>query len=359
VAYIPNNAFLVRGTQAVAQRLADDPQTQVVLPYQPYYKLKSGLLVSAVEGQLLPEGTMLNLLLFSDAHQAVLNQLDQLSIPVIEQQRSPFGPVVKVLPPMDSLVTLAALEGVQLIEQARSRVLANDLSRTALRVVDDSVSATNYLGLTGSNIVVAVSDTGIDTNHPDFQGAGFSKVLLDAPTSGVDSNGHGTHVAGIIAGTGVKSTTVTNAYGSIMPATDRQFRGKAEGARLLSLDYSRTDTYLQETASRTNALISNNSWTYGTIGYDLAAASYDAAVRDSEPTRTGPQQIVYVFPAGNSGGANLYPSGANQGGTGGDPDTIESPGTAKNVITVGAVELLRNITNTITVCSPTRPRPTE
>src|SRR5881628_794222 len=34
--------------------------------------------------------------------------------------------------------------------------------------------------------------------------------------------------------------------------------------------------------------------------------------------------------------------------TGGDPDSIPAPATAKNVITVGAIEQLRNITNAYT-----------
>ena len=40
-----------------------------------------------------------------------------------------------------------------------------------------------------------------------------------------------------------------------------------------------SDQYLQEAPALTNALISNNSWNYGgDNAYDLAAASYDAAV---------------------------------------------------------------------------------
>ena len=35
VAYIPNNAYLVRGSGAVAQQLQADPRTQSVLPYEP------------------------------------------------------------------------------------------------------------------------------------------------------------------------------------------------------------------------------------------------------------------------------------------------------------------------------------
>src|SRR2546423_2774451 len=72
VSYIPNNAYLVRATEAVAQQLAGLPQTQVVLPYEPYYKLKSSLLPMALEQQPLPDGAGLNLLVFSDAHSTTL-----------------------------------------------------------------------------------------------------------------------------------------------------------------------------------------------------------------------------------------------------------------------------------------------
>ena len=75
--------------------------------------------------------------------------------------------------------------------------------------------------------------------------------------------------------------------------------------------------------------IVNNSWGYPISTYDINSALFDEAVRDSTPYRSYDQPITHVFPAGNSGGAN-------SGGTGGSADTINSPGNAKNVITVGA-----------------------
>ena len=44
VSYVPNNAYLVRASAAVAQELAAQPQTGSVQPYEPYYKLKASLL---------------------------------------------------------------------------------------------------------------------------------------------------------------------------------------------------------------------------------------------------------------------------------------------------------------------------
>ena len=87
-------------------------------------------------------------------------------------------------------------------------------------------------------------------------------------------------------------------------------------------------------AALTNALISNNSWGNGDQDYDLEAANYDAATRDSLPFVTGSQPVLFVFAAGDSG------TGA---------DTIESPGTAKDVMTVGALQEFRFITNQVAV----------
>ena len=73
-----------------------------------------------------------------------------------------------------------------------------------------------------------------------------------------------------------------------------------------------------------NARISTNSWGDAVAGaYNTSSQTYDGLVRDAQSGTAGTQQMVIVFSAGNAG------SGAS---------TVGSPGTAKNVITVGAAE---------------------
>ena len=342
VSYIPNNAYLVTGSKAVADSLHG--KAQAVLAYEPYYKLKSSLLRSAAQMELLPKNTLLRVLLFPGETTPTINALAGMGSEIVDETRSPFGPIVTVRPQPNALPGIARIPGVQVVELARERIPANDRSRVAIAISTNTVTTENHFGLTGANVLVNVNDTGIDASHPDLAGRVIPDPFWTDPGFLVDSNGHGTHVAGIIAGSGINSTTITNPAGSVTPVVASQFRGKAPGAKLFSMPFFAPDVYLQETAARTNAFVSNNSWQYrSAYEYDLAAASYDAAVRDALPTETGSQPLLFVFPAGNSGGNSSASATGNA-------DSIVSPGTAKNVITVGAVEQLRGITNEVWEC---------
>ncbi len=76
-------------------------------------------------------------------------------------------------------------------------------------------------GIDGSGIVVAVIDTGIDKNHPDLYGKVIAeKNFVDDGMTADDRHGHGTHCAGIIAGTG--------------EASSGMYKGVAPGALLMN-----------------------------------------------------------------------------------------------------------------------------
>ncbi|MGZ5508747.1 MAG: S8 family serine peptidase, partial [Limisphaerales bacterium] len=261
-----------------------------------------------------------------------------------------FGPSLIAKVDFNRLADIAQSPAVQGLEPAVPRARLNDLTRETLGVASNSSNAPNYLNLSGSNIVVNVNDTGVDASHPDLT----NRVGGDFLFSLNDFDGHGTHVAGIIAGDGSASTNVISAVGSVARLNPPpnyyplQFHGKAPQAGIYaqSIDFLGgpfiTDTYLQtNAASQPKVHISNNSWGYlGSDPYSMPTASYDAAVRDALPGTNGSQPILYVFAAGNEGNGD-------DNGLNAFPDTILSPAAGKNVISVGAVESFRNITNTI------------
>ncbi len=109
--------------------------------------------------------------------------------------------------------------------------------------------------------------------------------------------------------------------------------GRFASTRIFSPAYDlsncgfRESTLIQKSYQR-GAKISSNSWgcTSCIQWYDTLAQTYDAGTRDADPDQPGNQEMLFVFAAGNIGP---------------QPGTITSPGTAKNVMTVGASENLR------------------
>jgi hypothetical protein len=182
---------------------------------------------------------------------------------------------------------------------------------------------------------VAVTDSGLDSGdmddmHPDI--AGRVKALLFYSEEGVledaaDEHGHGTHVAGIIAGNGATGDTDENGY--------LYGLGVAPGAKLVAQrifdavgNYTAPEGFDYETltrdATQSGAEIGSNSWGDDTQGYyDASAAAFDELVRDADRLRAGEQPYILEFSAGN---------------TGPPYQTVGSPAVGKNVIATGASE---------------------
>jgi len=85
-----------------------------------------------------------------------------------------------------------------------------------------------------------------------------------------------------------------------------------------------TDNGVVKSSQDRGAVITSNSWGANTAGnYDDSSQAYDLLTRDGDTIEAGLQPMIHIFAAGNAG------AGAS---------TVGSPGTAKNVITVGASE---------------------
>jgi subtilisin family serine protease len=86
------------------------------------------------------------------------------------------------------------------------KMTANPATEEFATAVEADVAASNY-GLTGSGVGVAVIDSGI-ASHPDLNGTSgtsrvvYSQSFVAGDTTTSDKFGHGTHVAGLIGGSG-------------------------------------------------------------------------------------------------------------------------------------------------------------
>ncbi len=113
---------------------------------------------------------------------------------------------------------------------------APDATRLATSYPSSVLAPQSWPSATGSGVGVAVIDTGIDGGLPDFaDAAGASRVVASVVTNpdaatATDTYGHGTHVAGIIAGDGTRR-------GPDDPAAGK-YVGIAPGANLVAIKAS-------------------------------------------------------------------------------------------------------------------------
>jgi len=262
---------------------------------------------------------------------------------------------------------LANNPGIQWIEPKFKFSIQNSIGRDIMEV--DYVSQTaemsilnpTWTGLTGSGVQVTVADSGLDsgtndmTMHPDFQGRitaieslpipqwWLDVGLLDASASLDDGaadnsncfncgNGHGTHVAGSVLGDG------TSSGGSIVgaaPAATLHFQATEQWADF-SAASGNTDYYglyglpddlntMFAQAYENGSRVHTNSW-----GASIAG-QYDASAQQADNAAYTYKDMVILFAASNDG-VDVNNDGEV------DEDSLGSPGTAKNVITVGASE---------------------
>ena len=169
-------------------------------------------------------------------------------------------------------------------------------------------------GDTGQGTTVAVLDTGVNGNLPDFQGRLVGGVDLSGGNSPyTDQYGHGTFVAGLIAGNGASS--------------NGQYTGEAPGANLVSIKVAGATG-----ATTISTVIQGIDWAMKNqkkLGIDVLNLSLGAI--PTGPTATEPLDqavesawysgLVVTVAAGNSGPFN---------------GTILSPADDPLVITTGA-----------------------
>ncbi|NMO55583.1 S8 family serine peptidase [Actinoplanes sp. TBRC 11911] len=267
------------------------------------------------------------------------------------------------------IAELAATQSVQAVLPFAFAELHNDRALAVMRVPTGHTFAGRTV--TGRGQIVGIADSGLDTGnpdrmHPDIRGrvhgitslptrAGLAQLITDPPGSddgpADGDSGHGTHVTGSVLGDGAAAKAIGSAFVPAGAAPEARVYFQAIGQRvhwksaeqlaaegvpvnpakwppatagLWGLPDDIGEVFAQAYAR--DARIHTNSWGAPTAGV------YDATSRAVDKFMWNNPDMLILFSAGNDGKDVENPSGVV------DPDSIGTPGTAKNCLTVGASE---------------------
>jgi len=340
--YVSNHAYRVRMTPEKAREVEELEFIDWVGIYHPHYKLRSDLEPGLLRIGTVPDGEAL-----SDIRRKAS------VISYVERVDGSFSIIAEVNR-HESFQKIARLNDVLYIKQYTVPELHDEIStqhiaggsyffddedddpETAYRKHGEYGSYMTQLGYSGKGVVTAIADTGIgngtvgDAGHPDFTG----RVIGGYSYSGgwADGHGHGTHCAGSVGGDtyhGTEDTFYNDYYSAVGTAPETEFYAvkifNSAGSYI-----GPSDPYhiAQVAKQNADAYVHSNSWGAAVDGaYDELSEAFDRAVRDSDPDSDGNQPMIVTTSAGNSGSSD---------------QTIGSPATGKNVISVGATQRYPN-----------------
>ncbi|GAC1558589.1 MAG: hypothetical protein NVS2B7_33560 [Herpetosiphon sp.] len=267
-----------------------------------------------------------------------------------DDQAGQRGSKLKEMDGQDAFVAeLSGTDLENLADDESVQYIAPDAAMQQTGVVDGLSLATLYpqamtgpdlwgLGYTGAGIGVAVVDTGISNDNGDFNdGLGKSRIVganNNSPSANAnDFFGHGTHVAGIIAG---------NSWNAKDPTVQGKYLGMAPEANLINVKVSDNKglSYLSDVVGGIEWIIRNRQ-TYNIRVMNLSlissvAESAKTSTLDAAVERAWFNGIFVVVAAGNNGANTLLYPPAN------DPF----------VMTVGAADPMGSVSQRMHTVAP-------
>jgi serine protease AprX len=170
---------------------------------------------------------------------------------------------------------------------------------------------------TGAGVTVALLDTGV-VPVPDLVSHIAHVVDLTAEHDGLDRYGHGTHMAGIIAGDGTSS--------------GGEYRGVAPGADLVSIKVAGLDG-----STDVSVIIAGLQWAVShREQYGIRALNLSFGTDSTQPYSIDP--LDYALERTWLSGIFVAVAGGNRGPSAG---TVTKPGDDPYVVTVGAEDTLQ------------------
>ena len=318
--YLPDFAFLIRIDHSLLHQLKKLDRIEWVGPFKSEYK--SGEDLAQLDGKrqyivtLFPGAS--SKYAFSKSKAAKIDC---------------YGQTCRVIANGEQLTDLAKTNAVAWIEPYTQPRLCNNVASGITGVQNVRTNIELY----GADEIVAIADAGLDTGNSstissDFAGRICSTYALRRIDDWSDLNGHGTHVAGSLLGSGVLSGSnpSTHSYNS-------SFAGVAPEAQFVFQSIGDDGSYvfpplhlseLFQPAYDDGARIHSNSWGSSVDGeYTTYSNEVDQFMWDHK-------DFAIVYSVGNEA-VDLDKDGVI------DQDCLYAPATAKNCISVGATENLR------------------
>jgi serine protease AprX len=230
--------------------------------------------------------------------------------------------------PADSIGALARLSAVRVLSLDRSVGFFAAPDSASLKSVYPKVVKADAMwgsGYTGSGVTVALVDTGI-ADVPDLagrvlpvtddlRGTTDSCVNFSGEAGCADSYGHGTFIAGVIAGNGAASSGA--------------WKGVAPGANLVSVKIAGANG-----AADVSNVLAAIQWVVSFKDrYGIRVLNLSLGTDSTQSYRTDP--LNYAVERAWEAGIVVVVSASNRGP---DPQTISKPGDDPWVITVGAID---------------------
>jgi serine protease AprX len=338
--YLPEDAVVVSGNfSKLAQIEKTNPRIHAIVPYLPEFKISAGissLTVAADQPEIWVVSTF-----NKGSLPSVVNSIRNHRQIRLLSSGARTAYVFATRSQLKFLASLAGVEHVQAnphFESLHMKSLDVDAAvgiqeneplsgfETGTKVM--KFDAAWAKGFTGKGQIAAYADTGLDVGdlskiHPDFQGAVKNGEILGLYSkSWEDPMGHGTHVAGSIAGRGTFSGGAIKggAYDAMLVV--QSMWSPMMGGLMPPNEMGK----IFDQASADGAIVHSDSW-----GSPKALGEYDSFAQQVDEWTFSHPDLTVMFAAGNSGVDDDHDGRI-------DSNSIGSPATAKNCISVGASE---------------------
>jgi hypothetical protein len=337
--YIPEYTYLVGLDARARSAVRNSPRTSWMGPFHPAYKISPeiGLMTFVTPERMSDSGLLLMVRVFQNMD-AVASAVEALGGTVRERTDDGFSRRLVVHIPVDRLHDLARIPDVWWIEEKPEFRTMNNTTKWVIQSNTNGWTPLWDHGLFGVGQIATIMDTGVDYNSCWFREIGnlppgpTHRKVIDYTLYGGNAydgcdTGHGSHVAGTMLGDQ-----------SYINAGNYNYNGMAYRARLTVQDVGQDDSWSCTTGSLNvpssltaaftasyglGARVHTNSW--GSTSY-----AYDGYCVDIDNAMWNHKDYLVCFAAGNSG-----PGGS----------TVGSPGTAKDLVTVGATQQAPNQEN--------------